>query len=107
MCEGLKGCMGSRIVRGRVGRASCIWDSLATAWDWGGQGFAPVHPKASASIKGVILKRMINPHTFIHHAWYTLLLYFSPLQVFKKINEGVMNVHYSWTLAWLQTVTPI
>ncbi len=39
--------VGSRIARGGVEAGVMTWGGMATAWDWSGQGFAPVRPKLS------------------------------------------------------------
>jgi hypothetical protein len=47
---------GSKIARGGLGLASSKWDSLATAGDRSGQGFAPLGPKPPPQVRMSYLK---------------------------------------------------
>jgi hypothetical protein len=76
--------------------------SLATAWDWSGHRFAPLRTSAN---KGVILERMVSPHTFIFLCFVHNSVYFSPLRVKDKLLEGAVNVLlFSELLAWLKSI---
>ncbi len=52
------------------------WGSLTTARDRNGQGFAPVRLRLPPHVRVFILERMVNSHTLIYHALYTVLCIF-------------------------------
>jgi hypothetical protein len=57
--------VGSRIARTEVGPASGKWDSLAIAWDWRGQGSAPMHPRPPPQVRvsySNVGIRNLSPH---------------------------------------------
>ncbi len=46
---------------------SCRWCSVATAWDWNGEGFAPVYPqqKPPPQLRVLIIETIVNHTHFL------------------------------------------